>query len=148
MKSEEGSHHSQAHSQAEEADFEPYDPVRWETAAEETTSDEAQNEEGVGAPDATEDVQEESSKSSKPAPTVSTSKPEYVRALKDSEGRRPYFKKGDILRVINKTSRRNLDSELERTYKEILAEAYVLICNQTSISSCSLSSLPANLDQR
>lgn len=126
LKSEEGSQHSQAQSEAEETDFEPYDPVLWATAAEETTGEETPNEEGAAAPNTPEDVQEESSASSKPAPSVSSSEPEFVRALKDSgDSRWPYFKEGDILRVINKTNRRNLDSEFERTYMEIFKGLYI-----------------------
>lgn len=40
---------------------------------------------------------------------------DFVRALKDSRtGSKPYFRKGDILRVINKARRGNLDGEPTR----------------------------------
>ena len=39
----------------------------------------------------------------------------FVRALKDCRlGSRPYFRKGDILRVINSTRRSGLSGELKR----------------------------------
>ena len=72
------------------------------------------SEDGAGAPNTPDDVGEEASESSKPAPTVPTSKPVFVRALKDSKGGSwLYYKKGDILRVIKSIWRRNLDSESE-----------------------------------
>lgn len=114
LKIGEGSLYGQAHSQAEEANFETYDPVRWETAAEESAVNESPSEDGAGAPNTPDDVEEEASESSKRAPTIPTSKLEFVCALKDSRvGSKPYYKKGDILRVINKTSRRNLNGELK-----------------------------------
>ena len=41
--------------------------------------------------------------------------PDFVRALTDSKmGTKPYFRKGHILRVINKARRKKLDGELNR----------------------------------
>ena len=41
--------------------------------------------------------------------------PDFVRALTDSKmGTKPYFRKGHILRVINKAPRKKLDGELNR----------------------------------
>lgn len=120
LKSEEESLHGSARLRAEEANFEPYDPVRWETAAEETTVDEAPNKE-AGAPNPPDDVEEGASGIPKPAAVVLTSESDFVRALRDSRvGSKPYYKKGDILRVINKTSRRNLNGELGSTCMMIL----------------------------
>ena len=133
LKSEEENLHGSARLRAEEAKFEPYDPVRWETAAEETTVDEAPNKEEAGAPRPPDDVEEGASGIPKPTAVVPTSESDFVRALRDSRvGSKPYYKKGDILRVINKTSRRNLNGELERTCMVILPMLrYILISRST-----------------
>lgn len=117
-----GSSYGQTHFGPKEANFEPYDPVHWEIAAQKASVDESPSEDGADSPITPDDVKEEVSESSKPAPTVPTSKPEFVRALKDSKAEQmmPYYKKGDILRVINKTSWGNLDGESEGKNMEIL----------------------------
>ncbi|KAL9063512.1 MAG: hypothetical protein Q9161_009424 [Pseudevernia consocians] len=93
--------HGRFHFQDEVAKFEEYDPVRWEIAAEE-----------AAAPNSLDEIEERVPESPKAAPVVPASKPDFVRALKDSKaGSLLYYKKGDILRVINKTSQRQLDDE-------------------------------------
>lgn len=99
----------QTQSESKHPNFEEYDAVRWQTAAEETTVDETRNEAEASASDNTKDVGERVIESPKPALTL---EPEFVRARKDSKvGRKPYYKKGDVLRVINKTSRRDPNGE-------------------------------------
>ncbi len=97
--------------EAEGVKYEEYDPVRWETAAEEVNVDDL-NEEEAATPNSFDNTEEKLSESPKHAPIVPAPEPEYVRALKDSEvGSKPYHKKGDILRVINKYRQRGLDGK-------------------------------------
>ena len=117
--------------QGDEDLFEPYDPVKWATATEENIIEEAPGPHSfehideviskrLNAPPGTpsseslrvlqdpEDYEEEHSRPPSP-------EQDFVRALKDSRaGTKPYYRKGDILRVINKAQRRELDGELNR----------------------------------
>ena len=50
-----------------------------------------------------------------PESSAPASEAEFVRALRNCRlGSRPHFRKGDILRVINKTRRSGLGGELKR----------------------------------
>ncbi len=97
--------------EAEEVKYQEYDPVRWETAAEEVNVDNLKEEE-TATSKSFDNTEERISESPKPASNVPAPEPEYVRALKDSEvGSKPYHKKGDILRVINKARQRGFDGK-------------------------------------
>ena len=119
--------------QDEDSNFETYDPVKWETATEEKMVDKAWDEKDVPEPrlpHADKAVPETSAPPNSPIlqdpedleketelklQLNSPPKPEFVRALKDSKvHRKPYFRKGDILRVINKARRGKLAGELNR----------------------------------
>ena len=91
--------------------------MRWEkAAAEETSIAETRNESKAAALDVVNEVEEEVPESPIPALIVPPSGPDFVRALTDSRvGRKPYYKKGDILRVINKISQRHHDGEWRMT---------------------------------
>lgn len=89
LKSREEGTHCQTLFQAEEAKFEKYDADRWETAAEEIPNDEE-----AAVPSTFDYIEEGHPESLKLAPIVLTSKPDFVRALKDSKVRsKPDYKK-------------------------------------------------------
>lgn len=95
--------HVYDHFQAQDADFEMYDPDRWEAAVEEANVNETLSGEENVAPDASYGFEKVVSESPNP---------DFVRALKDSKaGSKPYYKEGDILRVINKDSKIGLYGE-------------------------------------
>ena len=116
-----------------DSNFEAYDPVKWATATEEENVDKARDEKDVPEPrlpHADKAVPETSSiptsrslqdpkdllKESELKLQLLSLRPEFVRALKDSKlNSKPYFREGDILRVINsKTRRGKLGGELNR----------------------------------
>ena len=124
-------------SQGDEDLFEPYDPVKWATATEEKIIEEAPDEDKAPGPHPFEHIDEAISKMNPPPGTPNSenledsedeeeeeeeelSRPpspeqDFVRALKASQaGTKPYYRKGDILRVINKAQRRDLDGEYNR----------------------------------
>ena len=116
LTSKEDETHSQAPSHSGEEEFEAYDPVKWETATEEHRIVLQSLEAPPGTPtseshalkDLEEDYEQEPQGHLVPAP-------DFVRALRDSKvGSKPYFRTGDILRVINRASRGDLDGELHR----------------------------------
>ena len=92
--------------QANEEDFQDYDPVRWEMAASEirgnfTVYDEEAQNPGLVPPN-----------SPIPQSSAPPSEAEFVRALRSCrQGSKPYFQKGDILRIINKARRSGLNGE-------------------------------------
>ena len=99
----------QPQAQANEEDFQDYDPVEWEMAASGTKGDftiydeEAQNPGGVPT------------NSPIPENWAPASEAEFVRALRNCrQGSKPYFQKGDILRVINKARRSGLSGEWKK----------------------------------
>ena len=124
---------SQCGEEDEEGDFEPYDPVIWERATEANTVDEDRDAEQSLAQHSqhTDDVP--SAPASSPTSDTflsvkkikneheqklqleSTQKADFVRALKDSRmNTKPFFRKGDILRVVDKKHRGTLDGEWDR----------------------------------
>ena len=93
----------------------------WETATEENITVSRSVEAPPGTPtsegshalkELEKDYEQEPQSRSAPAQ-------EYVRALKDSKtGSKPYFRQGDILRVINRASRGDLDGKLNNVEVE------------------------------
>lgn len=115
LKSREAEIPGQTRFQASDEKFEVYDPDRWEAPAEENNVDETSDDEEAPVPEPFDYIEEWVSDRPKPAPSVLTSGPRFVRALKDSKGgSKPYFRSGDILRVISKVRRKGLNGELTR----------------------------------
>lgn len=107
--------HNEEEDEDDDKKFQSYDPVLWETAAEEKTVEKAPDKEEapisyaletspgtltsetLRALQNTEEYHEEEVERS------ASPERKFVRALKDSQaGSKPYFQKGDILRVINR----------------------------------------------
>lgn len=115
LKSREAKIPGQTQFQANDEEFEVYDPDRWEAPAEENNVDEISDNEEAPVPEPFDCIEEGVSDRPKPAPSVLTSGPRFVRALKDSKGgSKPYFRSGDILRVISKVRRKGRNGELTR----------------------------------
>lgn len=116
----------------ENKNFQAYDPVLWETAAEENIVGKPPREEEAPISHALEKALNTFSEIPQGSPGPLTSEtvhrlkvieedheegvegsaspePDFVRALKDSKaGSKPYFRKGDILRVIQRAHRGSL----------------------------------------
>lgn len=119
----------------EDKNFQAYDPVMWETAVEGNIVEKAPSEEEASISHALEKALKAFSEipQASPGPPISetlralkgieevheevvegSASPEtdFVRALKDSKaGSKPYFRKGDILRVINRAHRGSVAGE-------------------------------------
>ena len=119
--------------QDEDRKFEAYDVEMWEAATKKETVDKARNKENVTEPHLSPNNEVVRETSGIPtSPIIRDPEdlekehelklelkfplgPEFVRALKDSKtNTKPYFRKGHILRVINKARRGKLDGELNR----------------------------------
>ena len=105
----------QAQPKSGEGEFQAYDPVKWERATEENNTVWRNVEAPPGTPtsEGSHALQELEKDYEQEPQTRPVRAQDYVRALKDSKtGSKPYFRQGDILRVINRASRGDLDGEL------------------------------------
>ena len=122
-----GSDDGESDDESDEEEYEDYDPVRWELANLEETIDDAADETATSPPNPFDYMERDVTQSS-PAPRDTpdpkavrspediergfqrppTPTQDFVRALKDSKtGSKPYFRKGDVLRIINKRERKS-----------------------------------------
>lgn len=110
---------SETQSSADESEYESYDETRWERAEKDDKADdrehildEGSDDDDAPVPEPFDCVEEGFEESWKHPPNPTVSEVDFVRALHDSkDGGKPYYRKGDMLRVINKARRVGVGGE-------------------------------------